>query len=121
MGENNYDKVMDANVKSHWKLLQLCYPFLTKPNGSIVLVSSVGGFQPEFPLGIYTVSKTALIGLGKALATELGPDGVRINTLCPGLVKTKMAEMLWNSDAGENVRQSLMLRRLGEPEEMAGT
>lgn len=116
-----YDKIMDTNLKSHWKLVKLCYPYLVKPNASIVLVSSNAGFQPEFPLGIYGVSKTALIGLGKALASELGPEGIRCNTICPGLVRTKMAEALWNSDGGKVMEQRLFLRRLADPDDMSGT
>ena len=62
-----------------------------------------------------------MIGLGKALASEFGADGIRVNTICPGVVKTKMAELLWKSENGEKTRQSLYLKRLGEPEDMAGT
>ena len=82
--------------------------------------SSVGGFAPGFPLGVYGVTKSALTSLGKALATELGPEGIRINTLCPGLVKTKLAEMLWK-DPNHEEHSPTFLNRLGEPEDMAGT
>lgn len=120
LSDVNYDKLFDANVKSHWKVIKLLQPMMTKPGGSIVLTSSVGGFSPAFPIGLYGVTKTALIALGRALATELGPQGIRINTLCPGLVKTKMAEMLWKDE--ENIKHySSFLGRLGEPEDMAGT
>jgi dehydrogenase/reductase SDR family protein 4 len=84
-------------------------------------VSSVAGFSPEFPLGIYGMSKTALIGLGKALASEMGVDGIRVNTICPGLVRTKLAEMLWKSEYGSQQADKLYLRRIADPVEMAGT
>ena len=84
-------------------------------------VSSVAGFQPEFPLGVYGVSKTALIGLGKALASEMGVDGIRVNTLCPGIVRTKLSEMLWKSEYGAQTQEKLFLRRLADPWEMSGT
>jgi len=87
----------------------------------VLQVSSVAGFGPEFPLGIYGVSKTALIGLGKALASEMGVDGIRVNTICPGVVRTKMSEMLWRSEYGEKTQQSVFLRRLADPWEMSGT
>lgn len=121
MSDSNYDKIMDANVKSHFRLIKLVSPLLARPDASILLVSSIGGFEPHFPLGIYGASKTALIGLGKALASEMGVDGIRVNTICPGLVRTKFAEMLWNSDMGRESANHLFLRRLADPWEMAGT
>jgi NAD(P)-dependent dehydrogenase (short-subunit alcohol dehydrogenase family) len=62
-----------------------------------------------------------LIGLGKALASELGGLGIRINTICPGLVRTKLAEMLWKSDAGKMIQDGLFLQRLADPEDIAGS
>lgn len=67
------------------------------------------------------MTKTALIALGRALATELGPEGIRINTLCPGLVKTRMAELLWKDEENVKAHTSFLGNRLGEPEDMAGT
>ena len=120
MEEKTYDKIMDTNVRSHFRLLKVCKPHLETPGAAIVLVSSVGGMLPNFPIGVYDVSKTALIALGRALATELGREGIRVNTICPGLVKTKMAEALWRSDSGvEEIRQTF-LGRLGEPEDISG-
>ena len=52
--------------------------------GNIVFVSSFTAFSPVAPLGMYAVSKTALVGLTKALAAELGPDGIRVNCIAPG-------------------------------------
>jgi dehydrogenase/reductase SDR family protein 4 len=121
MEEKTYDKIFDSNVRTHWRLLKLARPYLSQPGASIVLVSSTGGYAPSFPLGIYGVSKTALTGLGRALSTELGVDGIRVNTIAPGVVKTKLAEALWKSENGQTAANSSFLRRLGEPEDMAGT
>jgi dehydrogenase/reductase SDR family protein 4 len=121
MTDTNYDKIMEANVRSHFRLIKLVSPYLTRPGASIVLVSSVAGFNPEFPLGVYGVSKTALIGLGKALASEMGVDGIRVNTICPGVVRTKLAEMLWKSEYGQQTADKVFLRRLADPWEMSGT
>lgn len=121
MSDANYDKIMDSNVKSHWRLVKLIHPFLTKNNAAILLVSSTGAYNPSYPIGIYSMSKTALLGLGRALASEMGKDGIRVNTICPGLVRTKMAEMLWKSEYGEKQAQEVFMRRLGDPEDMVGT
>merc|ERR1712137_703286 len=96
MEPRTYDKIMSANVRSHWLLLKYCDPYLVK-GSSVVLISSVAAHSPSFPLSVYGVSKTALVSLGKSLSSEYGPKGIRINTICPGVVRTKLSEMLWKS------------------------
>ena len=113
-----FDKIFSTNVKAAWTLVKLLRPLMQR-GSSILLVSSTGGFQPSFPSGLYGASKTALIGLGRALAGELGPDGIRINTVCPGLVKTRMSEQFWKGPYGPVAEASLYLRRLGVPDEIA--
>jgi len=91
------------------------------PTGATILfVSSIGGFNPTPPLGIYGVSKTALFGLTKLLARELGAKGIRVNCLSPGLIKTRFSSMLWESEEASKVGSSnTFLNRLGDPSEMA--
>jgi dehydrogenase/reductase SDR family protein 4 len=114
-----YDKTMGINVKSVFELVALAEPHLNK-GASLLFVSSTAAYQPSQPLGIYGVSKTALVSLTKVLAQELGPKGIRVNALCPGLVRTRFASALWKSDIGKQQRESLWLRRLGDPVDMAG-
>lgn len=113
-----FDKIFSTNVKAAWQLVKLFKPMMG-PGSAILLVSSTGGLQPAAPGGIYGASKAALIGLGRALASELGPDGIRINTICPGLVKTRMSEGFWKGPYREVAESALFLRRLGEPEDIA--
>jgi len=88
---------------------------------SILFVSSVGGYNPRPPLGLYGVSKTTLIGLTKALAVELGPKGIRVNCLAPGTIKTRFSSVLWQSKESEAFSSSqTFLGRVGESDEMAG-
>lgn len=114
-----WDKLMNTNLRSHWLLIKFCAPFMPK-GSSIILMSSVGGHSPMHPLGIYGVSKTALIGLGRALSGELGNFGIRINTVCPGVIKTKMSQAFWDGDMSETVAQTVALKRHGDSEEVAG-
>lgn len=116
--DNLFDKIFKTNVKATWMIMKLLRPLMTA-GSSILLVSSTGGFQPSFPSGLYGVSKAALIGLGRALATELGPDGIRLNVICPGLVKTRMSEQFWKGPYRVQAENALFLRRLGEPEDIA--
>ena len=84
----------------------------------IVNVSSIGGLSVEPTIGIYNTTKAALIHLTKTLAAEMGPSGVRVNAVAPGLVKTDMARALWEP-AEEQFASGLPLRRLGEPADIA--
>jgi NAD(P)-dependent dehydrogenase (short-subunit alcohol dehydrogenase family) len=86
--------------------------------GSVINVVSVGGMKYGGPIGLYDMSKAALIHLTKHLAIELGP-GVRVNALAPGLVKTDFARALWES-GGDDAIWPWPLQRLGEPEDIAG-
>ena len=118
-----YDKIMESNVRSNHWLAQMVLPdMVAKGAGSIMFTSSIGAFKPSLTLGTYGISKLALIGLVRNLAMEFGPKGVRVNAICPGLVKTDFARALWEDPAAEKrVNQDTPLRRLGEPEDLAGT
>ena len=119
--EAAYDKIMEVNVKGPFLLAQAALPHLRKSGGSIINVSSIGGVKPESGLGIYSVSKAALISLTQVMAKEWGPHGVRANVICPGLIQTKFSEALWADDTTrERFTRHLPLGRVGQPEELAG-
>lgn len=114
MEESVFDKIFTSNVKAGWMLCKLFKPLLQR-NSAILFISSTGGLQPAHPSGLYGASKAALIGLSRALSTELGPLGIRVNTICPGLVKTRMSEAFQHM----GLEKSLSLQRLGLPEDIA--
>jgi len=118
LSEEVYDKIFNSNVKAAWLLVKTFRDLLVR-GSSVVFMASTGGFEPAFPSGLYGASKTALIGLGKAIASELGEDGIRVNTVAPGLVKTRMSEAFWKGPYGAVAEKHLFLRRLGEPEDVA--
>lgn len=117
-----YEKVMDVNVKSYWNLIKLASPHLNI-NASIVFVSSIGGFQPSPPAGLYGVSKMAVVALGRALSQDLGTKGIRVNCIAPGLVKTRMSAYFWSQEGNEELAKAqadaTALKRLGDPENIA--
>mmetsp|Transcript_15885 Transcript_15885/g.34282 ORF Transcript_15885/g.34282 Transcript_15885/m.34282 type:complete len:254 (-) Transcript_15885:363-1124(-) len=113
------DKILDINIKAAVLLVQAALPHM-RAGGAIVLISSVTAFNPPLPIGMYAVSKTALLGLTKGLAAELGPEGLRVNCVAPGIVPTKFSSALVESPELEKQQvESTMLRRLGRPEDMA--
>ncbi|MGA5822378.1 SDR family oxidoreductase [Kitasatospora sp. NPDC094028] len=87
--------------------------------GSVVNVASVAGIRSSLGIGMYGVSKAALIRLTTELAAELGPQGIRVNAVAPAVVKTRFAEALYEGREDE-VAAAYPLRRLGVPEDVAG-
>lgn len=120
--ERAFNKIMDVNVKAPFELAKLCLPVMqTNGGGSIINISSIGGVSPEQMLGIYSVSKGALISLTKVIAAEWGKYNVRANVICPGLIQTKFSEALWSNDhIMKHMMAQLPLSRVGQPEEIAG-
>ncbi len=117
-----FDKTMEVNVKAPWLLSNLALPHMKHSGGgSIINIASVEGIRPGFGLGIYSISKAALIMLTQNQAKEWGRYGIRANALCPGLIKTKFSEGLWsNEKIVTGYTRLTPLGRIAEPDEMAG-
>ena len=116
-----FDQIMNVNVKGPWTLCKLAYPHLKEVNGSVINISSIEGLSPGLGLGLYSVSKSALITLTKVLAKEWGKEGVRANVICPGLVETKFSEALTsNEKILGHVKAKQALQMLAQPDDMAG-
>lgn len=117
-----FNKIMEVNVKAPFELAKLCLPVMqANGGGSIINISSIGGVSPENFLGIYSVSKAALISLTKVIAREWGQYNIRANVICPGLIQTKFSEALWANDKIlQHVLTKVPLNRVGQPDEIAG-
>ncbi|RIW14586.1 SDR family oxidoreductase [Algoriphagus lacus] len=115
-----FDKIMDVNVKAPFHLCRLCFPYLRKSAAaSVINISSIGGISPETGLGIYSVSKAALISLTKVFAKEWGEAKIRVNAICPGLIQTKFSEALWTNDKIMSmIMKQLAIKRAGTSEEI---
>lgn len=117
-----FDKIMNTNVRAPFLLSNLCYPIMKeRGGGSIINISSVEGLKPGLGLGIYSISKASLIMLTQNQAKEWGKDGIRANSICPGLIKTKFSESLWKNESLMGfIKQQLPLGRIATPDEMTG-
>lgn len=115
-----YDKIMNVNVRAPFHLMNLCFPYLRASSAaSVINISSIGGISPEPGLGIYSVSKSALVSLTKVFAKEWGDHKIRVNAICPGLIKTKFSEALWGNEKSMNyIMKSLAIKRIGKSEEI---
>ncbi|RAI94044.1 SDR family NAD(P)-dependent oxidoreductase [Algoriphagus yeomjeoni] len=115
-----FDKIMNVNLKAPFELSKLCWPHLrASSNASVINISSIGGISPEHGLGIYSVSKAALISMTKVLAKEWGEAKIRVNVICPGLIETKFSEPLWsNEKIMKMVMNQLAIKRVGSAQEI---
>lgn len=122
ISDDQFRKILDNNVlSSHW-LIQMTAPaMMARKEGSIIIVSSIGGLKGSAMLGAYGISKAADFQLARNLAVEFGRHAVRINCIAPGLIRTDFARALWeNPDTLKTVTATTPLRRIGEPDEIAG-
>lgn len=115
-----YDKTYQVNLRGPLVWIQEARKagLGAKPGASVLNISSIGGLSFGGMIGIYDNTKAALIHLTKHLAVELAP-GIRVNAIAPGLVKTDFARALWEP-AEEAVAKRMPLKRLGEPDDIAG-
>jgi NAD(P)-dependent dehydrogenase (short-subunit alcohol dehydrogenase family) len=120
--DDQFRKILDNNILSNHWLAQLAAPQMIKRReGSIIIVSSIGGLRGSPVLGAYCISKAADFQLARNLAVEYGPHNVRVNCIAPGLIKTDFARALWEDKARLKAREEQTpLRRIGEPDEIAG-
>lgn len=123
LDERAWDTVMNTNVKSMFFLSKFAREAMLEhgEGGSIINVSSTGGLRVSTGLGAYSVSKAAVIMLTKVCAKEWGTDGIRVNCIAPGLIKTEFSRALWeNETILSNSTTSSALKRIGMPDEMVG-
>lgn len=122
IADEQFRKILDNNIISnHWLITMVAPEMRERKDGSIVIVSSIGGLRGSTAIGAYCISKAADMQLARNLAHEYGPAGVRVNCIAPGLIKTDFARALWeNPERQEEANRRVPLRRIGEPEEIAG-
>jgi NAD(P)-dependent dehydrogenase (short-subunit alcohol dehydrogenase family) len=115
--QSMFDKTFEVNLRGplYWSHAAYAQAFAAEP-GVIINIASVGGMRTEFGLGVYNLTKAALIHLTRQLAHELGPT--RVVCIAPGLVKTDFAKVLVDN-FGESLERSLPTKRLGEPQDIA--
>src|SRR5471032_238710 len=122
ISDDQFRKILDNNiVANHWLISLVAPQMIERKDGSITIVSSIGGLKGSTVLGAYAISKAADMQLARNLACEWGKHNIRVNCIAPGLVKTDFAKALWENPAQlERRLQATPLGRIGEPEDIAG-
>jgi dehydrogenase/reductase SDR family protein 4 len=121
LDETMFDKMIEVNLKSAFRLIQAVAPGMcARGSGSILNISSISGIRPQFEGMLYSMTKAALIMMTQSYALELGPRGVRVNGIAPGLVQTALSEYYWKDEARREKRlENQPIRHLGQPMEIA--
>jgi NAD(P)-dependent dehydrogenase (short-subunit alcohol dehydrogenase family) len=122
ISDEQFAKILTNNiVANNWLVSMVAPEMIERGEGSITIISSIGGIRASTTIGAYCISKAADMQLARNLAHEYGPSGVRVNCIAPGLIKTDFAKALWdNPDTLARSTATAALRRIGEPEEIAG-
>ena len=122
ISDDQFRKILDNNiVANHWLISLVVPQMIERKDGSITVISSIGGLKGSTVLGAYAISKAADMQLARNLACEYGKHNIRVNCIAPGLIKTDFAKALW--DNPETLKASTArspLLRIGEPDEIAG-
>jgi NAD(P)-dependent dehydrogenase (short-subunit alcohol dehydrogenase family) len=121
--ESHWEKILDVNVQGYFRVVKACSESMRqRGGGKVINVASVAGLEPGPMMGIYSVSKAAVIMLTKVLATELAQDNIQVNAIAPGFIKTKFSSVLWQTpQLHEAIIKAIPQGRFAEPEELTGT
>jgi NAD(P)-dependent dehydrogenase (short-subunit alcohol dehydrogenase family) len=120
--DGHWDKILDVNVKGYFRVVKACVESMqARGGGKVINMSSVAGLEPQPMMGVYSVSKAAVIMLTRVLAGELAPYNIQVNAIAPGFVKTRFSAALWqNPQINDAILKRIPQNRMAEPEEIAG-
>jgi len=116
------DKTVEVNLRGYYVMIQKAGAIMREQGGgNIINVASIAGIRPGIGESIYSVTKAGVINMTKSFAKELGPDGIRVNCIAPGLVETYFAGALMDDkEKQQKFIDRTPLRRWGQPNEIAG-
>ena len=120
--ESHWDKILDVNVKGYFRVAKGCVSSMkARGGGKIINVASIAGLEPQPGMGVYCVSKAAVLMMTKVLAAELAGDNIQVNAIAPGFIKTKFSAAIWNNpQIYEAVLKQIPQGRIAEPDELTG-
>jgi NAD(P)-dependent dehydrogenase (short-subunit alcohol dehydrogenase family) len=120
--EGQWEKILDTNAKGCFRICKAVVPHMEEQGGGkIINMASIAGLRPSPGMGVYSISKAAIVMLTKILALELGPANIQVNAIAPGIIKTRFSQLLWKTPQfSEPILSQLPLSRFGEPEDVSG-
>ncbi|MGA2715422.1 MAG: SDR family oxidoreductase [Bryobacteraceae bacterium] len=121
MDDGQFDKTIEINLKSAFRLIKRIAPGMCeRGSGSIINIASISGIRPQFHSLLYSMTKAALLMMTRSYAMELGPSGVRVNAIAPGVIETVLSEYYWKDERRRaDILGKQPIRRIGKPSEIA--
>lgn len=118
--EETFDRTFDTNVRGAFFVAQAVAASMIRAGagGRIVNVASVAGLKPLGRIGVYSMSKAAVVMMTRSMALEWARHGINVNAICPGYVETEINAHHWSTEAGQKLVQMLPRRRIGRPEDL---
>lgn len=117
----DWDDVFALNARAPWLLARACHAMLKASQGTVITVGSVSGINPQPGLGPYSPAKAAVIMLMRQMAIEWAPDGIRVNTVSPGVIHTPLTDWIYGDPQRKSARTAFIPKgRVGQPEDIAG-
>ena len=120
--ESAWDKMLDVNLRGYFRLIREAVPSMeARGSGKVLNIASVAGLTPQTGMGLYCITKAAVIMLTKVLAVELGSSNIQVNAIAPGFIKTKFSQVIWQNDSVRTtVTDRTPAHRIGDPEDLLG-
>ncbi len=119
--EAQWDKILDTNAKGVFRVCKAVVPHMqAQGGGKIINLTSIAALRPSPGMGVYSISKAAVLMLTQVLAMELGQAHIQVNAIAPGVIKTQLSQVLWQTpQIAEPILARTPLGRFGEPEDVA--
>src|SRR3546814_9781848 len=115
IGDDQFRKILENNViANHWLISMVAPGMLERKDGSIILISSIGGMTGSTMIGAYNISKAADFQLPRNLAAEFGAAGVRVNCIAPGLIRTDFARAIWENPDPLKIGRAACREKVGQ-------
>ncbi|UCC89345.1 MAG: glucose 1-dehydrogenase [Anaerolineales bacterium] len=118
--EGQWAKILDVNVVGYFRVAQAVVPEMRKRGGGkMINIASVAGLKPMLAMGVYSVSKAAVLMLTQVLAQELAEHNIQVNAIAPGVIKTRFSSLLWRTESiAQNIQAATPLGRFGEVDDL---
>ncbi|MFT5195409.1 MAG: NAD(P)-dependent dehydrogenase (short-subunit alcohol dehydrogenase family) [Cellvibrionaceae bacterium] len=120
--DSHWEKIMDVNVSGYFRVVKACLPSMqARGGGKVINLASIAGTEPQPMMGVYCVSKAAVIMMTQVMAAELAQYNVQVNAIAPGFIKTKFSSAIWqNESINKQVTQQIPQHRIADPVELTG-
>lgn len=120
--DSHWQKIMDVNVMGYFRVVKACMPsMIERGGGKVINLASIAGTEPQPMMGVYCVSKAAVLMMTQQMAAELAQHNIQVNAIAPGFIKTAFSSAIWQNEAvNKQVTAQIPQHRIADPKELTG-